>query len=43
MIDTQQRHQKPVRSLLMSSAITRLAGAFAIVAMLWLGVAWALN
>lgn len=42
MIDEQQR-QTTVRSLLMSSAASRLTSAFAIVVMLWLGVAWALN
>jgi len=41
MIDAQQQ-SLAVSSLLMNSAAARLAGAFAIVVMLWLGVAWAL-
>jgi len=32
-----------VSSLLMSNAVVRIAGAFIAVALLWLGVAWALN
>jgi len=32
-----------MKSLLTSGAWTRLAGALALVALLWLSVAWALN
>jgi hypothetical protein len=42
MMDAQQPTQT-VSSVLMSSAAARLGGALAIVAMLWLGVAWALK
>jgi hypothetical protein len=38
-----RRHATPVPGLLMRSAVQRLAGAAALVALLWLGVIWALR
>jgi hypothetical protein len=35
-------HPSTLHSLLMSSAVQRLAGALALVGLLWLAVAWAL-
>lgn len=32
-----------MKSVLTSSALARVAGAFALVLLLWLGVAWALS